>query len=167
MGGAVTPGEFAGAAPRPAAPATAPTAPLEVRAQCDSCDAPLGGRPRNGALQCAACGRRYPIGEAAVRLEQCPICGCRRFFRQKAFPRAVGIGLVVVGALLVPLTYGVSLMVLALADLLIYRLVPLMAVCYLCRAEFRGVPVPARVLPFRHHMAEGYEKRRAERRRRR
>lgn len=144
-----------------------PGAALEVRAQCDACDAALAGRPQQGALRCPACGRRYPVGEAAALPEQCPICGCRRFFRQKAFPRAVGIGLVVVGAILVPLTYGVSLMALALADLLIYRLVPLMAVCYLCRAEFRGVPVPARVLPFRHHMAEGFEKRRAERRSRR
>ena len=137
---------------------------LEVRAQCDACDSALARRPQRGALQCPACGRRYPVGEAAARLERCPICDCRRFFRQKAFPRAIGIGLVVVGAVLVPFTYGVSLMVLALVDLLIYRRVPLMAVCYLCRAEFRGVPVPARVLPFRHHMAEGFEKRRAERR---
>ena len=142
---------------------------LEIRAQCAACGAALaGGRglaggPRQEALQCPSCGRRYPVGEAAVRLEQCPVCDCSRFFRQKAFPRAIGIGLVVVGAVLVPFTYGVSLMVLALVDLLIYRRVPLMAVCYLCRAEFRGVPVPERVLPFRHHMAEGFEKRRAER----
>ena len=102
---------------------------------------------------------------AAVQFEECPICGCRRFFRQKAFPRVLGIGLVVIGALLVPFTYGVSLMVLALVDLLIYRAVPLMAVCYLCRAEFRGVPIPDRILPFRHHMAEGYERRRNQRQR--
>ena len=118
-------------------------------------------------MECPACRRRYRIGEVAARLEQCPICDCRRFFRQKAFPRALGIGLVMVGAILVPFTYGVSLMVLALVDLLIYRRVPLLAVCYLCRAEFRGVPVPARILPFRHHMAEGFEKRREERKRQR
>ena len=148
----------AGKPPRPALP--------EVRAQCDHCDAALAADPQRGALECPSCRRRYAIGEAAARLEQCPICDCRRFFRQKAFPRALGIGLVVVGAILVPFTYGVSLMVLALVDLLIYRRVPLMAVCYLCRAEFRRVPVPARILPFRHHMAEGYEKRREERRHR-
>ena len=99
--------------PAAARPAAAPAAALlEVRAQCESCDAALAGRPQQGALQCPACGRRYPVGEAAARLEQCPICDCRRFFRQKAFPRAIGIGLVVVGAVLVPFTYGVSLMVL-------------------------------------------------------
>ena len=136
--------------------------PLRVRAECDGCGAPLAGGARAGELACRACRRSYDV-RAAADFEQCPICGCRRFFRQKAFPRALGIGLVVVGAILVPFTYGVSLMVLALVDLLIYRAVPMMAVCYLCRAEFRGVPVPNRILPFRHHMAEGYEKRRARR----
>ena len=140
---------------------------LEVRAHCDSCDAALDAGGDGDGLECPSCRRRYPLGAAAARLEQCPICDCRRFFRQKAFPKVLGIGLVVVGAILTPFTYGVSLMVLALVDLVIYRAVPLMAVCYLCRAEFRGVPIPDRILPFRHHMAEGYEKRREERRQQR
>ncbi|MCY4483421.1 MAG: hypothetical protein OXC12_11135 [Spirochaetaceae bacterium] len=139
---------------------------LEVRAECDGCGEPLTAGVRDGELACGSCGRRYPVAGAEA-FEECPVCGCRRFFRQKAFPRVLGIGLVVVGAVLVPFTYGVSLMVLALVDLLIYRGVPQMAVCYLCRAEFRGVPVPARILPFRHHMAEGYEKRRERRDRQR
>jgi DNA-directed RNA polymerase subunit RPC12/RpoP len=139
---------------------------LRVRAECDGCGEPLAAAAHAGELSCAACGRSYDLSGAA-EFEQCPICDCRRFFRQKAFPRVLGIGLVVVGAALVPFTYGVSLMVLALVDLLIYRGVPMMAVCYLCRAEFRGVPVPDRILPFRHHMAEGYEKRRERRDRQR
>ena len=142
---------------------------VEVRAHCDDCATALVASPvqaaggEQTALECPSCRRRYPIDAAAQRLEQCPICNFSRFFRQKAFPRALGIGLVVIGAIFVPFTYGVSLMVLALVDLIIYRRVPVMAVCYLCRAEFRGVPLPDRILPFRHHMAEGYEKRRAER----
>ena len=138
---------------------------LRVRAECDGCGEPLAAG-HAGELACGACRRSYDV-TAAADFEECPICGCRRFFRQKAFPRVLGIGLVVVGAILVPFTYGISLMVLALVDLLIYRAVPMMAVCYLCRAEFRGVPVPNRILPFRHHMAEGYEKRRDRRDRQR
>ena len=135
---------------------------LQVRAECDGCGAPLAATGHAGTLACGTCRRSYDV-TAAADFEQCPICGCRRFFRQKAFSRVLGIGLVVAGAILVPFTYGISLMVLALVDLLIYRAVPMMAVCYLCRAEFRGVPVPDRILPFRHHMAEGYEKRRERR----
>ena len=139
---------------------------LQVRAECDGCGEPLAAGGQAGELACGTCRRSYDV-TAAADFEKCPICGCRRFFRQKAFPRVLGIGLVVVGAILVPFTYGISLMVLALVDLLIYRGVPMMAVCYLCRAEFRGVPVPDRILPFRHHMAEGYEKRRDRRNRQR
>ena len=57
-------------------------------------------------------------------------------------------------------TYGLSLVAVFVIDLLIYRLVPEMVVCYLCRAELHGIEVPARVLPFRHHLAAGYEQRR-------
>ena len=140
------------------------TGRLRVRAECDGCGEPLAAAGHGGELACGTCRRSYDV-TAAAGFEECPICGCRRFFRQKAFPRVLGIGLVVAGAILVPFTYGISLMVLALVDLLIYRGVPMMAVCYLCRAEFRGVPVPDRILPFRHHMAEGYEKRRDRRNR--
>ena len=139
---------------------------LQVRAECDGCGEPLAATGGADEVACGSCRRRYDVA-GATAFEECPICGCRRFFRQKAFPRVLGIGLVVAGAVLVPFTYGVSLMVLALVDLLIYRGVPMMAVCYLCRAEFRGVPVPDRILPFRHHMAEGYEKRRDRRHRQR
>lgn len=77
------------------------------------------------------------------------------------FPRWLGIGLVVVGAIASIWTYGLSIVGVFLVDLLIYRSVPEMAVCYQCRAEVRGVPLPDRVLPFRHHLAEGYEARRS------
>ena len=42
------------------------------------------------------------------------------------------------GAVLVPFTYGLSLPVVFLIDLILYRRVADMAVCYLCRAEYRG-----------------------------
>ena len=72
---------------------------LEVRAQCDACDAVLARGAEQGVLECPSCRRRYPLGAAAARLEQCPICDCRRFFRQKAFPKVLGIGLVVASAI--------------------------------------------------------------------
>lgn len=90
------------------------------------------------------------------------MCGGTRFYRQKMFPRWLGIGLVVVGAIASIWTYGLSLVAVFVIDLLIYRAVPEMAVCYLCRAEVRGVLLPERVLPFRHHLAEGYEARRTQ-----
>ena len=68
--------------------------------------------------------------------------------------------IVFIGAILVPITYGISLMIVALIDFLIYRKVKVMAVCYLCHAEYSNCEIPKKILGFRHHMAEGYEKRR-------
>lgn len=93
-------------------------------------------------------------------LRQCAVCSSTRLYRQRAFNRFLGLVVVAVGAVLVPFTYGISLPVVFLIDLILYRRVPEMAVCYLCRAEYRGIEVPKRILPFRHHLAAGYEKRR-------
>ena len=136
---------------------------LKVRGYCRECQGILSMSSDGSNLQCSVCSRLYPIDESARCLEKCPICDCRRFFRQKDFPRVFGLGLIAAGAVLVPFTYGISLVVLSLIDWVIYKRVPTIAVCYLCRAEFSGILVLDRILPFRHHMAEGYERRRNQR----
>ena len=110
---------------------------------------------------CPTCRREWKVNGAVRSFERCCVCRCTRFYRQKMFPRWLGIGLVVVGAIASIWTYGLSIVGVFLVDLLIYRSVPEMAVCYQCRAEVRGVPLPDRVFPFRHHLAEGYEARRS------
>lgn len=42
-----------------------------------------------------------------------------------------------VGAILVPWTYGLSLVVLSLVDLVLYYLLPLSVVCYRCDTVYR------------------------------
>ena len=62
------------------------------------------------------------------------------------------------GALLVPITYGLSLVVVLLVDLILYRRVAELIVCYKCGAEFRGFgPIPEIVELFNHHIGELYE----------
>jgi hypothetical protein len=132
---------------------------------CDNCgaavSAPLpSGRGATPVVVCPTCRRTWEFAGEAQRLERCCVCGCSRLYRQKAFPRRLGIALVVAGAIASVWTYGLTLVAVFAVDLLIYRFVPEMAVCYLCRAELHGVAVPSRVLPFRHHLAAGYEARR-------
>ena len=109
---------------------------------------------------CAQCRHRWRIDDEVRAFRRCCVCGCTRFYRQKMFPRWLGIGIVVVGAVASIGTYGLSLVAAFLIDLMIFRSIPEMAVCYQCRAELRGIRLPAAVLPFRHHLAEGYESRR-------
>ncbi len=111
-------------------------------------------------VACNICRVTVEVSDQHRDLRECAVCKSTRLYRQRAFNRFLGIAVVVVGAVLVPFTYGISLPAVFLIDLILYRRVPEMAVCYLCRAEYRGIQVPKRILPFRHHLAAGYEKRR-------
>ena len=82
---------------------------------------------------------------AAARVEACPLCGCEHLYRQRDFNRALGCILVLIGIVLVPWTYGLSLIVLSGVDLLIYYLLPFAVVCYKCDTVYRDArPAGAR-----------------------
>jgi hypothetical protein len=68
----------------------------------------------------------------------CLRCGHLELFRQKDFPRAAGMAVVVLAAVLAPFTYYASLGVAALIDLVLYMTWPEMVVCYVCHARHRG-----------------------------
>ena len=112
-----------------------------------------------GSESCPHCGQSIQFGEAEAAYRSCAFCGNTRFYVQKDFNRTIGCLVMLAGAALVPFTYGLSLVVFALIDYLLYRRVADMAVCYVCDAEVRGIAVAQTVLPFRHHMAEGYQER--------
>ena len=63
-----------------------------------------------------------------------------------------------IGIVLVPKTYGLSLPVFALLDWLIYRRIPDVVVCYRCSAEFLGFPDSGRFKPFMHHIGMKYDR---------
>ena len=89
-------------------------------------------------------------------LDSCPSCGAKDLYLQKDFPRKIAIPIVIVAAILVPWTYGASLIVAAVIDFIIYRRTKWMAVCYKCRAEYRGFkPNPAHK-EFDRHLDELY-----------
>ncbi len=89
-------------------------------------------------------------------LENCPSCGAKDFYLQKDFPRKIAIPVVIVAAILVPWTYGASLIVAAIIDLVLFWRTRWMTVCYKCRAEYRGfAPNPAHK-EFDRHLDELY-----------
>ena len=73
-------------------------------------------------------------------LRACLACGHPELYTKKDFPPALGIGLVVVAAVLAPFTMYVSLAVAAVIDALLYWLARDVVVCYVCGAEHRGYP---------------------------
>ena len=64
----------------------------------------------------------------------------------------------IVGIVLVPLTYGLSLPVFALIDWFLHKRVPTIINCYKCGCEFRGFKNEEKFKPFLHHIGLKYDK---------
>jgi Zn ribbon nucleic-acid-binding protein len=73
-------------------------------------------------------------------LTGCLACGHVELYTRKDFPRALGIGIVVLAAVLVPFLswWYPSLIAAAALDLLLHWYAPEVVVCYVCEAEHRG-----------------------------
>ena len=111
----------------------------------------------NGNINC-----RYNKDQAdwenIMSFEKCPACQSSHFYVQKDFNKILGCGLIILGIVFVPLTYGLSLAIVALIDWLLYNQVPDSIVCYKCKGEFFGIKhIPKNIFPFDHHIAEIYE----------
>jgi len=71
-------------------------------------------------------------------LAGCLACGHPELYTQRDFPRGLGVGIVLVAAVLAPFTSYVSLGVAALLDAVLYRVAPTLVACYVCSARHRG-----------------------------
>ena len=114
---------------------------MRVRTQCRECGLPFNARiVAGGELSCPKCATSRAVaadGWDERQVAVCPICDCKHLYRQRDFNRALGCLLVAVGAALVPWTYGLSLIVLSLVDLWMYRRLSEAAVCYRCDTVYR------------------------------
>ena len=133
----------------------------EIAFSCRSCGgeavAGLDGRGR-----CRACGQAADLAiPPALRdtriVERCPACDGTLLYVQRDFNQKVGLGVVVVGAILAPFTpFYSSLIVAALVDAGLYALLPEITVCYRCHAHFRGFARNPKHEAFDLHLAEQY-----------
>jgi len=86
--------------------------------------------------------------QTELKLTQCPQCASPHLYRQKDFNRKLGLGLIVVGVATSVITYGLSLVVVTLLDLWLYRRVGEVGLCYQCHAQFREDPNVQTLSPF-------------------
>ena len=94
-------------------------------------------------FRCSNCGKEYndpAFWKPDSGLQYCVICRCRDLYTQKDFNRKVGVGIAIIGAILAPFTKLISLFVCALIDLLLYKALPVISVCYRCHAIYRDFP---------------------------
>ena len=130
-----------------------PGAGVRVTARCPGCDAYLpfdAGDPPN-AIRCGKCQRGIPVRVTAAlqhdtAVDVCPVCEGGDFYLRRDFNPNVGLAFVITGAVISGIFYYFNMdliaysvfAVLVAIDLLIYRRLRDIAICYRCHAEFRG-----------------------------
>ena len=124
---------------------------LSVRIACDcgyfTQTKVLPGESAVRALPCEHCGEELQLKglEAEPRavdeaggIWSCCVCAHPELFTRRDLPQKLGIGVVVIAAILAPSTNYLSLVAAALIDCALYFLMPSVATCYVCLSEHRG-----------------------------
>jgi DNA-directed RNA polymerase subunit RPC12/RpoP len=148
---------------------------MELTYECPECGAINRVRDSESApeFRCQSCGQVRAARANAVAAEgvcHCPYCGTDKLYIQKDFPQGLGLFIVVSGFALAtwfwylnrPLaTYGV-LLASALLDLVLWKIVPDVAICYRCISQMRGPDVKplGRYGPFNLEIGETFRQER-------
>jgi DNA-directed RNA polymerase subunit RPC12/RpoP len=128
---------------------------MNVTFSCPRCDQPARREIALSAAEyhCPHCGQAILIPRNAFDKDQetigrCIACPSTELFVRKDFPQQLGVAIVALGfiASSIPWAYGYPvwtyaiLFATALADVLLYLLVPNCLMCYRCGAQYRGLP---------------------------
>jgi len=131
---------------------------MTVQITCPECGSGINVLPSVEAdkVQCDICHRTQSVifnkSHEEGTLQDCPVCQRKDFYTQKDFNRKIGVSLFVIAAILSIWTYGMSFIVLYLFDLLLFKKLGLVAVCYKCQTNFRGVVNTREIEGFNHEM---------------
>ncbi|HET8772544.1 MAG TPA: hypothetical protein VFP80_02085 [Thermoanaerobaculia bacterium] len=115
---------------------------------CTQCEQRLARQAGEPPRACEHCGAATDVTAPADFVERCAACGHDQLYFQKDFNRTTGVALVVVGAVFVPWTYGISLLAVTILDYIVWRVVKDVIVCYRCQAVHRGYPPNPAIKPF-------------------
>ncbi len=131
---------------------------MSVTLTCSSCGSAIDIHPTKEAshAECGVCKHQMPVQFNDEHLQDtlkiCPCCGRQDFYSQKDFNRKLGVILFVIAAILSIWTYGISFIVLYLFDLLLFKKLGLIAICYKCQTIFRKVANVNEIPGFDHEM---------------
>lgn len=131
---------------------------MQIQITCPECGSGINVLPASSATaaKCEVCSKVVPLHFKSEHeegsLKECPVCTRQDFYRQKDFNRKIGAALFVVAACLVPWTYGLSLLVLYLMDVFLFRRLSMIAICYKCKTIFRQVSNMDEIRDYDHEM---------------
>jgi len=126
---------------------------MQILVRCPKCNAglPIGASDSSAQIACGACGREIPLDvseeiRADRAVDRCPQCAGADFYIRKDFDPKLGVAVVAAAAIISggcffygrdAIAYGVLASAVVL-DLVIYRFLGTVTVCYRCHSEFRG-----------------------------
>lgn len=131
---------------------------MNVTITCPSCGSGIHILPNQSAAQakCEICEHLVEVNfttqDEASNLCQCPVCSRKDFYQQKDFNRKIGVTLFVLAAIASIWTYGLSFVALWLVDLVLFKKLGSIAICYKCQTIFRKVANIDEIRPFDHEM---------------
>lgn len=129
-----------------------------VQLTCKECQSSIEIIPEVNCKQvsCAVCNHvenlNFTHDHEQEVLKECPQCDRKDFYKQKDFNRKIGVFIFVVAAVLSIWTYGISLIVAWLIDVLLFKKVGWIVICYKCDAIFRTPQNLGKYQDFNHEM---------------
>ncbi|PWT92236.1 MAG: hypothetical protein C5B54_03875 [Acidobacteria bacterium] len=119
---------------------------MEIEFRCPECHSSkeFESDDLNCEVRCDSCQKNFGSFASFTSdksVQYCAICGCRDLYTQKDFNRKVGCAIAALGAIFAPFTKLISLFVCALIDLLLYRFLPVITICYRCQTIYRDFPI--------------------------
>lgn len=118
----------------------------------------FSGEQKTIDFKCGHCQHALTLqGLEVPILDTCPVCQTEKLYQHKDFNKTIGFLVFIVGAILIPWTYAISLIVALAIDALLYPFFPWMQVCYFCKSELRGFAHNPKLDRFNHETAAHFE----------
>ena len=131
---------------------------MTVQITCPECRSSIHVYPQQDAERvcCPICKMESKVhflqSHEKGELDVCPVCDRKDFYQQRDFNRKIGVSLFVLAAILSIFTYGISFIVLYIFDLILFKKISTIVVCYKCQTIFRQAKNTAYFTPFNHEM---------------
>jgi DNA-directed RNA polymerase subunit RPC12/RpoP len=131
---------------------------MTVQITCPECGSGIHVFPSVQAklAECDVCHKQvdvhFTMDHENSHLVDCAKCNRKDFFIQKDFNRKIGVTLFVIAAIAAIFTYGISFIVLYVADFFLFKKLKYVACCYNCNTLYRKVNNIEQIYPFNHEM---------------
>lgn len=136
---------------------------MEIRYFCPACSAynRLTELPNGNECQCSSCKKIIPLQPCEDfrqrgEITRCEFCGHSFFHHRSDFNKGLGCAILLVAIVFSVWTYGMSLVVAAGIDWILFKRLPPLVVCYICDTEYKGTKTIAP--EFDLHLHEKYKK---------